>query len=206
MDNQSSFLPAQARFRQTDSTEPEFNPPAEDIDAFAAELARRLSRLEPISAESSYFEDDSSDDEEEITDEELPTDKSATNEETPTEMAPQTTVKQLHERLDHNVSQLVQRFENILALAAAENTSHTATAVEENQMEVESSALVRSAEDLLAMSRTVKEMWFFGNLDTLGEDDHDRERNEKLEESVRAVEKAVDEGVLSKLVPKEKKK
>ncbi|EPS29419.1 hypothetical protein POX_f08458 [Penicillium oxalicum] len=121
-------------------------------------------------------------------------------------MAPPTTTKQLHERLNQDISQLVQRFENILALAPAENTSHTATAVEENQMEVESTALVRAAEDLLSMTRTMKEMWYFGNLDTLGENEHDRERNKKLEEDVRAVETAVDDGVLSKLVPEEKTK
>lgn len=56
------------------------------------------------------------------------------------------------------------------------------------------------------MTRTMKEMWYFGNLDTLGENEHDRERNKKLEEDVRAVETAVDDGVLSKLVPEEKTK
>jgi hypothetical protein len=51
----------------------------------------------------------------------------------------------------------------------------------------------------------MKEAWYYGNLDTLGENEQDVQRRKKLEEDVQAIEKAVEKGVLSKLCPEEKK-
>lgn len=48
----------------------------------------------------------------------------------------------------------------------------------------------------------MKETWLFGKLDTLGEDDRDIQRREKLEKDVLAVQKAIGEGGLLKLSPK----
>lgn len=45
----------------------------------------------------------------------------------------------------------------------------------------------------------MKEMWLFGKLDTIGEDERDVERREKLENDVAAVQKAVQDGGLAKL-------
>lgn len=42
----------------------------------------------------------------------------------------------------------------------------------------------------------MKELWLFGKLDTLGEDERDVKRREKLEEDVEAIQKALDEGLL----------
>ena len=47
----------------------------------------------------------------------------------------------------------------------------------------------------------MKETWLFGKLDTLGEDDRDVQRREKLEKDVLAVRKAVEDGALLKLAP-----
>lgn len=47
----------------------------------------------------------------------------------------------------------------------------------------------------------MKETWLFGNLNTLGEDERDVQRREKLEKDVLAVQKAVEGGGLSKLAP-----
>ncbi|KAJ6110116.1 hypothetical protein N7486_002351 [Penicillium sp. IBT 16267x] len=105
------------------------------------------------------------------------------------------------DRINADISQLLQRFENIMATATVENPSHTATAVETYQIDVESTALIRAAEDILTLTRTMKEMWLFGKLDTIGEDDRDVERREKLEKDVLAVEAALKENGLSKLVP-----
>ncbi|KAJ5751995.1 hypothetical protein N7520_008912 [Penicillium odoratum] len=116
-------------------------------------------------------------------------------------MESQPTAKTLHNRINTNISQLLQRFENIMATATVNNTSHTATAVETYQLDVESTALIRAAEDILSLTRTMKEMWLFGKLDEVGEDDRDVERREKLEEDVLAVQKAVEAGQLSKLSP-----
>ncbi|KAJ5888668.1 surfeit locus protein 5 subunit 22 of mediator complex-domain-containing protein [Penicillium taxi] len=119
-------------------------------------------------------------------------------------MDSQQTAKALHYRINTDISQLLQRFENIMATATVENSSYTSTAVETYQLDVESSALIRAAEDLLSLTRIMKETWLFGKLDTLGEDERDVERREKLEKDLVAVEKSVEGGVLSKLCPKDK--
>lgn len=53
---------------------------------------------------------------------------------------------------------------------------------------------IRAAEDILALTRTMKETWLFGKLDTIGEDERDVKRREKLEEDVKAVKGAMGEG------------
>ncbi|KAJ5502928.1 hypothetical protein N7463_005802, partial [Penicillium fimorum] len=108
------------------------------------------------------------------------------------------TAKELLDRVDYDISQLLQRFENIVAIAANkfDGTSHVDAAVESFQIDVESTALIRAAEDLLALSRLMKELWLFGKLDTLGEDERDVQRREKLEEDVKAIQKALDGGLL----------
>ncbi|KAL2221595.1 surfeit locus protein 5 subunit 22 of mediator complex-domain-containing protein [Thermoascus aurantiacus ATCC 26904] len=114
-------------------------------------------------------------------------------------MDSQPTVRSLHNRINANISQLLQRFENIMATATVENTSHTSTAVETYQLDVESTALIRAAEDILSLTRTMKETWLFGKLNTLGEDERDVKRREELERDALAVKKAVEEGGLLKV-------
>ncbi|KAJ9308340.1 hypothetical protein DTO217A2_2063 [Paecilomyces variotii] len=109
------------------------------------------------------------------------------------------TVKSLHNRINADISQLLQRFENIMATATVENTSYTATSVETYQLDVESTALIRAAEDILSLTRTMKETWLFGKLDTLGEDERDIKRREQLEKDALAVKQAVEEGGLLKV-------
>ncbi|KAJ5365364.1 Mediator complex subunit Med22 [Penicillium concentricum] len=108
------------------------------------------------------------------------------------------TAKELLDRVDYDISQLLQRFENIVAIAANkfDGTSHVDAAVEAFQIDVESTALIRAAEDLLALSRLMKELWLFGKLDTLGEDERDVQRREKLEGDVEAIRQALEGGLL----------
>ncbi|KAJ5143622.1 uncharacterized protein N7515_002409, partial [Penicillium bovifimosum] len=114
---------------------------------------------------------------------------------TDTSLTPQV----MHNRINANISQLLQRFENIIATAAAENTSHTSTAVESYQMDVDTSALIHAAEDLHALTRTMKELWLFGKLDTLGEDERDVQRREQMQENVRVLQEKLAEA-MSKIV------
>ncbi|KAJ9243462.1 surfeit locus protein 5 subunit 22 of mediator complex-domain-containing protein [Paecilomyces variotii] len=114
-------------------------------------------------------------------------------------MESQPTVKSLHNRINADISQLLQRFENIMATATVENTSYTATSVETYQLDVESTALIRAAEDILSLTRTMKETWLFGKLDTLEEDERDIKRREQLEKDALAVKQAVEEGGLLKV-------
>ncbi|KAJ5750920.1 hypothetical protein N7533_007948 [Penicillium manginii] len=115
-------------------------------------------------------------------------------------MDTQPNAKALHTRINTDISQLLQRFENIMATATAQNTTHTSTAVETYQLDVESTALVRAAEDILSLTRTMKEMWLFGKLETIGENERDIERREKLEADIADIQKAIENGTLTKRV------
>lgn len=67
--------------------------------------------------------------------------------------------------------------------------SLTDTAVQQYQLDVESSALVRAAEDMMILTRTMKEIWLFGELDTLKADGREDEaKRQKMEEDLRRVE------------------
>ncbi|KAF3480479.1 dihydrofolate reductase [Arthroderma uncinatum] len=79
-------------------------------------------------------------------------------------------------RINADITQLLQRFENIMAAATVDNPSRTSSAIESYQLDVESTALIRAAEDILSLTRTLKETWLFGKLDTLGEDERDIQR------------------------------
>ncbi|KAL5332909.1 hypothetical protein BJX70DRAFT_392604 [Aspergillus crustosus] len=102
------------------------------------------------------------------------------------------TSKALHNRINTDISQLLQRFENIMATATVESTSHTTTAVETYQLDVESTALIRAAEDILSLTRVMKETWLFGKLDTLGEDESETKRREELERDAEVIQQAVE--------------
>ncbi|KAK2774002.1 hypothetical protein FQN53_003866 [Emmonsiellopsis sp. PD_33] len=106
----------------------------------------------------------------------------------------QPTSRALHARINTNVTQLLQRFENIMATATVDNSSHTSTAIETYQLDVESTALIRAAEDILSLTRTMKETWLFGKLETLGEDERDVQRREGLERDAMAVKGAIEKG------------
>lgn len=47
----------------------------------------------------------------------------------------------------------------------------------------------------------MKETWLFGKLDTLGENERDIQRREKLEKDVLAVQNAIEEGGFLKVSP-----
>ncbi|EFW15583.1 conserved hypothetical protein [Coccidioides posadasii str. Silveira] len=85
----------------------------------------------------------------------------------------QPTSKAFQNRINADIAQLLQRFENIMAAAT-----------------------VRAVEDILALTRTMKELWLFGKLDMLGEDERDVRRREQLDKDVEMVKKAIDERLL----------
>ena len=97
----------------------------------------------------------------------------------------------LIDREERAVAALLTRFKNLISLAAApteDGATKEVAATQAFQMEVESSALVqptllqlrcvdianddlqvRAAEDLLQLTRELKEMWLFGPLRGIGE-------------------------------------
>ncbi|KAL2047139.1 hypothetical protein N7G274_001158 [Stereocaulon virgatum] len=86
----------------------------------------------------------------------------------------QRTSNALLERSATDVAQLLRRFENIVAYTPDEGNDRNKAAVGVYQMEVESAALVRAAEDILSLTRVLKESWLFGKLHTVGTSDAEK--------------------------------
>lgn len=63
---------------------------------------------------------------------------------------------------------------------------------------ISSDVQIRAAEDLLGLTRTMKEMWLYGKLHTVGEEERDVENREKMEADVLAIYKAIEESGLRK--------
>ncbi|KAL2051800.1 hypothetical protein ABVK25_007956 [Lepraria finkii] len=63
-------------------------------------------------------------------------------------------------------------------LPPGEGQDRNAAAVGVYQMEVESAALVRAAEDILSLTRVLKESWLFGKLQTVGTSDAEKRAEE----------------------------
>ncbi|QSZ37716.1 hypothetical protein DSL72_008815 [Monilinia vaccinii-corymbosi] len=82
------------------------------------------------------------------------------------------------DRQQRAIAALLTRFKNLVLLAALPTgdafTKETAAA-EGLRMEVESNALTSAAEDLLKLTRELKELWTFGPLRELGEGEGDGE-------------------------------
>lgn len=145
------------------------------------------------------------------------------------------------ERINNNISILLQRFENIMALAAVRLARQLAllcdsangfltvraqqlrrcrrrsfpagcrrertrklllrcstscqsfTHVKKAPILISSDVQIGAAEDLLSVTRIMKEMWLFGKLNTVGEDERDIEIREKMEADVLAIWKAIEE-------------
>ncbi|KAL8698063.1 MAG: hypothetical protein Q9224_002024, partial [Gallowayella concinna] len=86
-----------------------------------------------------------------------------------------------NKRANADVAALIRRFENIIEYKPGDRN---AAAVDAYKMKVETAALIRAAEDILSLTRVMKEMWLFGKLQTVGTD----EVEERAEESAKGVE------------------
>jgi len=78
----------------------------------------------------------------------------------------------IRDREQRAVATLLTQFKALVSLAATpanEGATKEVAATDAFRMEVESSALVRAAEDLLQLTRELKEMWLFGPLRGIGE-------------------------------------
>ncbi|KAF4548730.1 Mediator of RNA polymerase II transcription subunit 22-like protein [Elsinoe fawcettii] len=73
----------------------------------------------------------------------------------------------LFSKIDSLRNSLIKRFENLIELASIEKTDRNTTALHEYQMQVETTGLVRAAEEILALIRQLQELWLFGQLNTL---------------------------------------
>jgi hypothetical protein len=74
----------------------------------------------------------------------------------------------LHGRINILTHQLRSRMVNIIRLTKPpKHHTITNTATEQLSMEVESTALIRAAEEVMVLTRELKDLWLFGGLDTL---------------------------------------
>ncbi|ETI19330.1 hypothetical protein G647_09162 [Cladophialophora carrionii CBS 160.54] len=117
------------------------------------------------------------------------------------------TAKFLQARITALSTTLIKRLENIFAVALDDTASQTAggsatpppslteTSAQQFQLDVESTAVIRAAEEIMMLTRTMKEIWLFGGLDTLATDHNGKDVNgqdeaaqRKMEEDIRIVE------------------
>ncbi|KIW10796.1 hypothetical protein PV08_10095 [Exophiala spinifera] len=115
--------------------------------------------------------------------------------------------KFLQARITALSTTLIKRLENIFAVALDETgpqsmfpaggsdvpppPSLTDTSVQQFQLDVESTAVIRAAEEIMMLTRTLKEIWLFGGLDTLEQDHHNEEdeaMRKKMDEDIKVVE------------------
>ncbi|KAN0095309.1 Mediator complex, subunit Med22 [Hyaloscypha variabilis] len=105
----------------------------------------------------------------------------------------QRTTSILIDRQQRGVAALLTRFKYLIDLAATpveDGATKEVAAANAFRMEVESSALVRAAEDLLQLTRELKEMWLFGPLRGIGEGESEGKMDEdakKVGEMVEAL-------------------
>ncbi|KAF2163379.1 hypothetical protein M409DRAFT_26415 [Zasmidium cellare ATCC 36951] len=82
---------------------------------------------------------------------------------------PMRSTREFMTRIDKLQEDLVRRFQKLLELSAVNRKDRSVTAVTEYQIKTETSALIKTAEDVQTLIRQLQEMWLFGQLNTLGE-------------------------------------
>lgn len=93
----------------------------------------------------------------------------------------------LHGRINILTHQLRSRMMNIVRLMKPpEHPTVTNIATEQLRMDVESTALIRAAEEVMVLTRELKDLWLFGGLDTLRSEERSKEK-EAMEEDARVV-------------------
>ncbi|TEY71081.1 hypothetical protein BOTCAL_0102g00050 [Botryotinia calthae] len=101
----------------------------------------------------------------------------------------------LTDRQERAIAALLIRFQNLVKLAALPTedafTKETAAA-EGLRMEVESNALTSAAEDLLKLTRELKEFWIFGSLRGIGEGEGDGEMETDSKKVAELIEKQLE--------------
>ncbi|KAK4987160.1 hypothetical protein LTR66_007675 [Elasticomyces elasticus] len=84
---------------------------------------------------------------------------------------------------------LTKRFDTLVSFAAIEDTDRNTTALNELKIVSESAALIRTAEEVLSLTRQMQEMWIFGQLNTVGESETERKTDENAKVVARLLEK-----------------
>ncbi|KFY41153.1 hypothetical protein V494_03161 [Pseudogymnoascus sp. VKM F-4513 (FW-928)] len=102
---------------------------------------------------------------------------------------------ELMEREQGIVDAMLLRFKNIIELATTNKGDVTAevAAAQAFQTNVETQALIRAAQDLLSLTREMKELWLFGPLRGLGEGEEGGSIDDNSKRVVEMVEAMIQE-------------
>ncbi|KAK6348199.1 hypothetical protein TWF718_006009 [Orbilia javanica] len=85
-------------------------------------------------------------------------------------------------KLNGYQTNLLLRFQNIIELATEDTTDLTMAATQTHQIQVHTAAMIKTVEDLLTLTRALKEAWLFGQT---GEDvaDHNGDNSSRASAS-----------------------
>jgi hypothetical protein len=72
-------------------------------------------------------------------------------------------------------------------ISPPEHNSITSTATDQLRMDVESTALIRAAEEVMVLTRELKDLWLFGGLNTQRDGKEDNAAQEKMEQDAKVV-------------------
>lgn len=87
----------------------------------------------------------------------------------------------LMSKVDANVTMLAQRFQSILELASSEDKSLNTSATETLQIETNTANIIRIAEELLMITRQLKEAWVLGQIPVMKQQFDDKDLAKKMD-------------------------
>lgn len=87
----------------------------------------------------------------------------------------------LMSKVDANVTMLAQRFQSILELASSEDKSLNTSATETLQIETNTANIIRIAEELLMITRQLKEAWVLGQIPVMYQQFDDKDLAKKMD-------------------------
>ncbi|ODV86356.1 hypothetical protein CANARDRAFT_22252 [[Candida] arabinofermentans NRRL YB-2248] len=83
-------------------------------------------------------------------------------------------------KIDNNVELMLQKFHDIIELSSVLDKSQETLAIESLQIESNTSTIIRLAEELLSITRMLKESWILGQVPTIS--GHEGETTEAKDE------------------------
>jgi response regulator of citrate/malate metabolism len=73
----------------------------------------------------------------------------------------------LHDHVQKLCHRLVERYSNLIDGAMVEDTDPSTVMLQNHAIEQDSAQMIAAAQDILTLTRQLKELWLFGSLDTL---------------------------------------
>ncbi|CCE86304.1 Piso0_004787 [Millerozyma farinosa CBS 7064] len=86
----------------------------------------------------------------------------------------------LLQRIDSDIEQILQKFQDTFELATNQDKSKELLSVESLSMEANATLIIRLCEDLLTISRHLKETWCLGSLKVDGTQEDDSRKVDEI--------------------------